>query len=162
LTERVFQEVCAVECLTFGDVSLPADSGQRNIGGEEKGKADNNKDANNDESDIGEESGLLLFVGNWGAVAGSGGTIRGSGLFVAGSGGTVGGSGGSVRGSRGAIGGGRSRGRVSASRGRGSRMGVFVGVGSVTLGEFLLQFGGLSHGSAHKGNSADCCFSEHC
>lgn len=155
--------------LTFGNISLPADGGERNIGGEEEGEADDDEDADNDESHIGEESGLLLFVGNWGAVAGSRGTIRGSGLFVAGSRGAIGGSGGSVGSSGGAIGGSRgavagSWGRVSASRGSrgGSSVGVIVAVGSVTLGDFLLQLGGLSQGGAHERNSADSCFSEHC
>jgi len=98
----------------FGNISLPSDGGKRNIGGEEEGKADNNEDSDNDEGDIGEESGLLLFVCDGGTVAGSGGTIRGSGLFITGSGGTIGGSWGSVGGSGGSIRG--SGGRVASSR----------------------------------------------
>jgi hypothetical protein len=140
----------AREFLTFGNISLPSDGGKRNIGWEEEGKADNNEDADNDEGDIGEESGLLLFVWNGGTVARSGGTIRGSGLFITGSGGTIGGSWGSVGGSGGSIRG--SGGRVASSRcgvsawgGSCGGRGVVVAVtaGSVTLGDFLLQLCGL-------------------
>ena len=61
--------------LTFSNISLPADSGERNVGGEEEGETDNNEDTNNDESDIREESRLFLFIRNWGPITGCRSTI---------------------------------------------------------------------------------------
>ena len=153
----------AVSGLTFGNVSLPADGGKRNIGGEEKGEANNNEDSDNDKSDIREESGLLFFIRNWCTIAGSGCAIRRCGLFITGSGCAIGGSWGSVRGSGCGCAVGRGRGAVAGSgSGGGGSVGVVVSAGSVTFGDFLLQLGGFGQRSAHKRNSADCCFSEHC
>lgn len=134
----------------FGDITLPSDGGQRHIGWEEEGEADNNEDSNNDEGDIREEAGLLLLVGNL-TVASGGSTIGRSGLFVAGSRGAIGGSRGTIRGSRGAVASSwgtvaRGWGRVSTGGcwGGGSvGMGMIVTTGSVALGDFLLQFSSL-------------------